>query len=75
MDSFAVNGAEDDLLMRLGLSAQGDIIALRAHCMTVPKSDKNTLKNTILQSGRLSKRTASKIKQRTIHLGWLHFDD
>ena len=78
MDNEAVNSADDRVLKEFGLIAQGDIIALRAHCLSKTKSDVNTVKEelrkSIVCSDRLSTKSKKKIKTRMVQFGWLHYN-
>jgi len=82
MDKDAVMASEDDQLKEFGLSAKGDIIALRAYCISTKTLDNvdiddrtKTLKMSIMGSNRLSsKKSSSSVKMKTVHLGWLHYN-
>ena len=75
MDKDAINAASDDVLKEFGLCAKGDIIALRAFCFSeskVGETDKvEELKAAIRNNERITKKRG---KQRTIQLGWMHYD-
>lgn len=80
MDEEAAYVAPDELLQEFGLTAKGDIIALKAHCLMrkteSSEERKADLKLTIANTNRLagsSKRKYS-TKKKTVLLGWLHFN-
>ena len=70
MDETAVCLADDATLRNLGLVAQGDIIALRAHCMPI-----NQQKDELLGMVKQNKRLSSKSRLRKVTFGWLHLSN
>ena len=75
MDKTAVNNASDKDLKELGLIAKGDIIALRAFCYKQKPETTERIEELkqAVQGNNCLKQIHSKIKQKTIHMGWLHF--
>ena len=85
MDKEAINSSSDDVLRELGLSAKGDLLALRVFCLKVEIANETSennenrlreLKYAIRNNGRVSKPRASKFsnKARTVQLVRKHFN-
>ena len=74
MDKTAVLHAEDDVLRRFGITANGDIIRLKLMCKeTNVKDYKENLIETI-KSGRETRVKNNIQKVRVIYVSWKHFD-
>ena len=89
MDGMAVMYASDTALQEFGLTAKGDLYALKAFCEKKINCksvvEKEPLRNKLLQQllnkrrkkisllGSSSKAVEGKIKTRKFILGWLHF--
>ena len=81
MDVHAVNVASEKTLRDLGLTARGDVIAIKAFCfkelhVKEPDVDRQRkLISTVNNTGRLQPDKKGKIRQKTVHIGWLHYDN
>ena len=72
----------DQQLRQLGLTATGDLIALRTFClkeMNKREGEKNnnerkkTLTNFVRNNGRLSSKDNDSGKTRRVQIGWMHY--
>ena len=83
MDCGAINAATDKVLRDFGLKSHGDLIALRAFCLTTPENPENMkmiLKDRILNNGRMNSLSSEskkkkKDKIRTVYFTWLKYNN
>jgi len=73
MDKEAVWSSLDNDLQRLGLTQRGHLICLKAFVMPSTDKSKQTLTQSIKNAGATRVSRHSK-KNRTVYLGWTHYD-